>query len=422
VPRRVLIIAATTGYQTRIFEETAHSIGFEVIMATDRCHHLEDPWGDGAIPVRFQKPEAGALELASLQQAPDGILAVGDKPTVLAAATAEVLGLRFHPRHAVEACRNKFLARERFLAAGMQVPYYYRVSLETDVAEATRRAEFPCVLKPLGLSGSRGVIRANDEYEFSLAFDRIRSILTQRDISGLNEQQDRYLQIESYIPGSEFAVEGLAIDGRLKVLAIFDKPDPLEGPFFEETIYVTPSRACPKVQRALVDTTQQAVTAVGLTNGPVHAEMRYNQDGVWMLEVAARPIGGLCARSLRFGDGMPLEELLLRFAVGEDVSALERERQASGVMMIPVPKSGVYHGVSGVEEASAVPGITDVAITAKYGQRLLMLPEGSSYLGFLFARGETPEEVERALRNAHSRLRFEIMAELLAPGSTRANY
>lgn len=419
---RVLIVAATTGYQTRIFEETAHAIGFETIMATDRCRHMEDPWGDGAIPVRFHTPEAGALTLADLPDRPDGILAVGDKPTVLAAITAERLGLRFHPREAVETCRNKFLARERFLAAGMQVPHYYRVSLDTDLAEAARSALFPCVLKPLGLSGSRGVIRANDVCEFTLAFERIRSLLEQHDISRLHEEQDRYLQVESYIPGREFAVEGLAIGGRLKVLAIFDKPDPLEGPFFEESLYVTPSRESNSIQRALAETTQQAVTALGLTDGPVHAEMRHNDDGVWMLEVAGRPIGGLCARSLRFGDGMPLEELLLRFSVGEDVSTLERERDASGVMMIPIPKSGVYRDVSGVAEASAVPGITDVAITAKYGQRLQTLPEGSSYLGFIFARGETPEQVEAALRLAHSKLAFQIMSELPTLDNARANY
>jgi biotin carboxylase len=415
-------VAATTGYQTRIFEETAHSAGFDVIMATDRCRHMEDPWGDGAIPVRFHNPEAGALVLADMRERPDGILAVGDKPTVLAAVTAEKLGLRFHSPGAVETCRNKFLARERFLAAGMRVPHYYRVSLDTDVAEAARCAEFPCVLKPLGLSGSRGVIRANDGYEFTLAFERIRAILEQHEIARLNEEQDRFIQVESYISGREFAVEGLVIDGRLKVLAIFDKPDPLEGPFFEESIYITPSLEAPDVRQALIGTTQQAITAVGLSNGPVHAEMRHNEQGVWMLEIAGRPIGGLCARSLRFGDGMPLEELLLRFAVGEDVAAFERERGASGVMMIPIPKNGVYHDVFGVDRATAVPGITDIVITAKYGQHLKRLPEGSSYLGFIFARAESPRDVEAALRHAHSLLRFEIMTELPALDNAGANY
>jgi len=412
VPRKILIVAATTGYQTRIFEETAKQIGFEVVMATDRCRHLEDPWQDGALPVRFHQPDAGVETLSHLDARPDGILAIGDKPTVLAAATAEQLGLPFHPREAVEACRNKFLARERFLAAGLNVPYYYRVSLDMEVGEAARCARFPCVLKPLGLSGSRGVIRAEDEFDFIQAFERIRSILEQRDIVRLDEEQDRYIQVESYIPGREYAIEGLVAGGQLRVLAVFDKPDELEGPYFEETIYVTPSRASAEIQADLIQTTQRAVTALGLTHGPVHAEMRHNAEGTWMLEMAARPIGGLCARSLRFDGGKSLEEVLLRFAVGDDAGSLRREPCASGVMMIPIPKSGIFDSYSGLEEAAAVPSIEDVIVTAKKGQKLQQLPEGSSYLGFIFARANSPAEVEAALRDSHSRLRFQIMTEL----------
>ena len=414
MPRTIVIVAATTGYQTRIFEETAKRIGFKVVMATDRCRHLDDPWQDGALPVRFHQPDAGAETLSHLDVPPDGIIAVGDKPTVVAALTAEQLGLRFHPRDAVETCRNKFLARERFLAAGLNAPYYYRVSLDMEVGEAARCARFPCVLKPLGLSGSRGVIRADDEFDFTEAFDRIRCLLEQHEIARLQEEQNRYILVESYIPGREYAIEGLVTDGRLRVLAIFDKPDELEGPYFEETIYATPSRAAAEVQAELVETTQRAVTALGLTNGPIHAEMRHNAEGAWMLEVAARPIGGLCARSLRFEGGITLEEVLLRFAAGEDVSSIERESCASGVMMIPIPKSGIFDSFSGAEEAASVPGIEDVIITAKKGQKLEQLPEGSSYLGFVFARADSPELVESALREAHARLHFEIMTELPA--------
>ncbi|MBV8819621.1 MAG: ATP-grasp domain-containing protein, partial [Acidobacteriaceae bacterium] len=247
--------------------------------------------------------------------------------------------------------------------------------------------------------------------EFATAFDRIRRILESE--GGSDE-----IQVESYIPGREFALEGLVVGGRLLVLALFDKPDPLEGPFFEETIYVTPSREPVEVQDAIQSTTQRAVSALGLTDGPVHAEMRVNGRGVYMLEVAARPIGGLCAQALRFAGGMSFEELLLRFAVGEDVTGIKREAAASGVMMVPIPASGIYRSVEGVEDARAVPHVTDVVITAKEGQRLLQLPEGSSYLGFLFARAELPEQVEAALRRAHSKLRFQIATELpaLRPG------
>jgi hypothetical protein len=133
--------------------------------------------------------------------------------------------------------------------------------------------------------------------------------------------------------------------------------------------------------------------------------MRYNERGVWLLEIAARPIGGLCAGALRFGNGaVTLEELILRHAAGEDIGGVRREESASGVMMIPIPTSGVYNGVSGAGP--------DVIITAVPGQRLLKLPEGSSYLGFIFARAETPAQVEEALRSAHADLQFDMATEL----------
>jgi hypothetical protein len=269
------------------------------------------------------------------------------------------------------------------------------------------------VLKPLGLSASRGVICANDEAEFVAAFRRIGELLRT-----LNTPTSD-IQVESFIPGSEFALEGLVTNGDLKPLALFDKPDPLEGPFFEETIYVTPSRLPISVQSSIVATAQRAVTALGLTNGPIHAEMRLNDAGVWMLEIAARPIGGLCAKSLRFGNGaMSLEELIVRHATGEDVSRIEREKTASGVMMIPIPAAGFYEGVEGVEQAERVSGIESVEITAKLQQKLIPLPEGASYLGFIFARGkggargDSPEFVEAALREAHRCLRFQISPEI----------
>jgi biotin carboxylase len=256
------------------------------------------------------------------------------------------------------------------------------------------------VLKPLGLSASRGVIRADDGLSFVQAFERIRKM-------GEGE-----LQVESYIPGREFALEGLATDGELRALAIFDKPDPLEGPFFEETIYVTPSREPDDVQRELIRAAAQAVRALGLRHGPVHAELRHNAGGAWMLEAHARPIGGLCAKALRFSGGVPLEELILRHALGEDVSGLQLEEGASGVMMIPIPKGGVFHSVSGIEDAGRVCGVEDVIVTANPGQRLIPLPEGASYLGFIFARGAEPAAVERALRAAHGKLRIDIATAL----------
>ena len=398
MPRRLLLFAATTGYQIRVFADAARRLGVSLTLATDRCHVLEDPWGDRAIAVKFDRIPESLDILAG--QAFDGVAAVGDRPAVLAAAAAEMLGLPFHPPAAARACNDKYLARQLYQAAGLRVPRYFRATFEEDPRVLAARTPFPCVLKPLGLSASRGVIRANHEQEFVEAFHRIRKM------------GEHYLQVESYIEGREFAVEGLVAGGRFKPLAIFDKPDPLEGPFFEETLYVTPSREPDAVRQQLLETTNRAIRALGLRHGPVHAELRYNTGGAWILETAARPIGGLCAKALRFAPDVPLEELILRHALGEDVSGARPADLAAGVMMIPIPKGGIYESVEGVEQARAVRGIEDVIITAKEGQELVPLPEGASYLGFLFARGDDPETVELALRRAHAQLRFRIATAL----------
>jgi biotin carboxylase len=391
---RLLLFAATTGYQLRTFADAGRRVGAELTLATDRCHVLDDPWGDHAIPVKFDRIGKSVETLRGLRF--DAVAAVGDRPAVMAAAAAEALGLPFHSTAAARACHDKHVSRELFCRAGMRVPSFF----EAGGPEDAGRAPYPCVLKPLGLSASRGVIRADNPREFREAYERIRRMGEHR------------VQVESYIPGREFAVEGLVTGGVLQPLAIFDKPEPMEGPYFEETIYTTPSRQPAAVQSDLIETTAQAVAALGLKHGPVHAELRYNEDGAWMLEAHARPIGGLCARALRFDGGMPLEELIVRHALGEDVRAVRRETPAAGVMMIPIPKDGLYRSVEGVEAAGAVAGIEEVIITAKEGQRLVPLPEGNAYLGFLFARGESADAVEAALRQAHAELRFEIATVL----------
>jgi ATP-grasp domain/L-amino acid ligase C-terminal domain 2 len=402
-PRRVLLVASTTGYQTRMFLDAAEVLGYDVTLATDRCHVLEDPWGDRALPLRFDDPDGAAEAVGSLPRI-DGIVALGDRPAYLAAVIAERLALRFHSVESVSACRNKHLTRSRFRAAGLLVPDFYRLPVDEDPPGS---APYPCVLKPLGLSASRGVIRADNAVEFATAFQRIRALLDSPDIRRLRDEQDRFIQVESFIPGTELALEGIVDNGTLHVIALFDKPDPLDGPFFEETIYVTPSRQDAHTQEAIRHTTQQAVQALGLTHGPIHAEMRVNDRGVWMLEVAARPIGGLCARVL---PGLP--ELILRHAAGEFEPGTVLGVEAAGVMMIPIPREGIYQDAAGVDAAKAVPGIEDVIITAKQGQKLVPLPEGNSYLGFIFARGKHPDEVEAALRNSHAQLAFEINTAL----------
>lgn len=412
---RLLLLTTTTGYQAQQFREAAARLDIPLALASDNCHSLDNPWQDGAISVRFQKPEASAAKIRefALHEPLAGVVAIGDVPTMTAAIVARQLGLRFHPPEAVEACRNKFQARERYKAAGMRVPWYQRFKAQWKEDEAARAAPYPCVLKPLGLSASRGVIRANSEQEFAAAFARIRRLLQDKDIKVLRDETAAWIQVESFIPGREYAIEGLVTGGRLRVLAIFDKPDPLDGPFFEETIYVTPSRAGQAAQRELVDCAARAVAAIGLSDGPAHMELRLNGEGAWMLDIAARPIGGLCAGALSFRAkdataSVSLEELILRHAAGEDISHYEREAAASGVMMIPIPQAGFYEGAAGLEAAERVAGICRIEITAKVRQKLVPLPEGASYLGFIFARAETPEQVERALRDSHAKLSFEI--------------
>jgi formate-dependent phosphoribosylglycinamide formyltransferase (GAR transformylase) len=424
--KKLLLFAAKLGYQTRSLDEAAQRLGVDVIFVTDRCHQLDDPWGDRAIAVHFESPEVAAYSVmeAARKLGPngevatiDGILAFGDRPAVTAAYVARGLGIAYNHPAAVEACRSKLRMREVFRDAGLRGPWFRNVAVSPVVEPALMGISYPCVLKPISLSASQGVVRANSREEFVAAAERIRKLLASPEILARKEAGLDRLIVEGFIAGREVAVEGLLTDGELRVLAIFDKPDPLDGPYFEETIYVTPSRLSAAELREIERSARDAVRAIGLTQGPVHAEFRVNEEGVWALEVAPRPIGGLCARALRFvgrsdGEVVGLEELLLRHAVGLPGGDWAREAEASGVMMIPVPKSGVLERVEGVEAARGVEGITEVEITARVHDFIAGWPEGSSYLGFLFARGAEPEAVERALREAHTELKFTISERL----------
>ncbi len=411
--KRVLLLATTTGYQIRMFSEAAARLGVELVYATDRCDHLADPWRDGAIAVRFhQEWRSVDTLLKAVETRPiDAVLAVGDRPTVMAAYLSRLLGLPGHPPEAASAARDKRLFRERMRAAGLPAPAYTTVPIGADPLKLIGRLSFPVVVKPTVLSASRGVIRADDAPSFAAAFDRVKRLLSSAEVRELRDPEADVIQIEEYIPGSEYALEGILERGVLRTLTIFDKPDPLDGPFFEETIYVTPSRAGAAVQRQIETAVAAAVEALGLYHGPIHAECRVNPRGVFVLEVAARPIGGLCAKSLRLVDHdvtIGFEEFLLRHALGEPLDDWTRESSASAVMMIPIPRSGVFRRVGGVDEARQVAGVEEIQITAKPDQQLLALPEGASYAGFIFARAPEPAEAERAVRDAHARLRFTI--------------
>ncbi|MHB8575962.1 MAG: ATP-grasp domain-containing protein, partial [Dehalococcoidia bacterium] len=363
-----------------------------------------------SVALDLEHPEVAArqIEVFARRFPIATIVPVDDGGTLAAAWASERLGLPHNPTDAVAATRNKALLRRCLAEAGIPSPEYRVVNITDIAAGLDQTISFPCVVKPLSLSGSRGVIRANDAGELQAAIERIRSILTQPESLAECGDAAPEVLVESYIPGDEVAVEGLLTDGTLHVLAIFDKPDPLVGPFFEETIYVTPSRLSSELQKDVIDIAARSAAALGLRDGPLHAELRLNERGAFPVDVAARSIGGLCSRTLSFGTGMSLEEIILRHAVGAEIPSFDRQHSASGVMMIPIPKRGVLRGVRGVEAATAVSGIESVTISIHRGQPVVPLPEGSEYLGFIFARGGTPAEVESALRRSHSVLAFDI--------------
>lgn len=413
--KKLLILTSKLGYQTQAFAKAASALGVTVQFGTDRCHKLEDPWGDGALPLDFAKAKEAATQILEQAKpaAPDAILALGDRPIVTAAYAARALHLAGNDPQAVERCRNKLLQREALRNAGAPVPHFFSFNRNEPIDAVTRKTKFPCVLKPLCLAASQGVIRANNEKEFRGAVSRISALLDSPEIQVGGEEDLDQLLVENYIPGKEVAIEGWIERGQLEVLAIVDKPDPLEGPYFEETIYVTPSRLSREQQSAVRECAANSMKALGLTHGPVHAEFRVNEDSPWILEIAPRPIGGLCSRALRFGPArISLEEFVIRRILDLGGADLEREADASGVMMIPVPRSGIFEAVNGLEVAKRVTNVTEIEITARVKDYVKAWPEGASYLGFIFARAAEPAEVESALRKAHANLVFQFSERL----------
>ncbi|HET9708607.1 MAG TPA: ATP-grasp domain-containing protein [Gemmatimonadales bacterium] len=399
----------TTTYRTTAFVEAARRLQVDLTVASEQPSTFEHARPDALLTLDFHDPDRAVQQarVFDTRFRLDAALGVDDDTVVIATAINRGLGRPTNPIAAVQAARDKLLQRTLLGGAGVPVPRFGLETLAQDLETAAQRASYPCVVKPLRLSASRGVIRAGDPGEFVAAVHRLGAILE----STCDPQDRRALEylVEDFIPGHEVALEGLLVDGQLQVLALFDKPDPLDGPYFEETIYVTPSRHPAKVQTALVECGQAAARALGLREGPIHAELRFNEQGPWLIELAARPIGGRCSAVLHFGDGsISLEEIVLRHALGMPLPSLDREPGAAAVMMIPVPGAGFLEDFSGVDDAKRVPGVDDVVITAHRGETLVPWPEGFRYPGFIFARGATPDLAERAVREAHHRLHFVI--------------
>jgi biotin carboxylase len=403
---RLLLILPTATYRATDFLDAAAEVGAEVVVASERRQVLADTMKDRFLQIDLRRPEAAAASIveASRKRRIDGIVAVDDQGVLTAALAAGQLDLPHNPPTAVMATRNKVAMRETLASAGVPQPRYTSVGPDGDVGAAAATVGFPCVIKPPSLSASRGVIRADDGAEAKLVGDRVRAIA-----AAAGEDPDGPLLVEAYVAGAEVAVEGLLRGGVLETLAVFDKPDPLEGPYFEETIYVTPSRLPAAAVAAVERTAAAACVAMGLIEGPVHVELRTDGAATWLIEVGARSIGGLCSRSLSFGVGLSLERLIVAHALGEPLEGLARERRAAGVMMLPIPSRGRLESVTGQDEARRVPGITELDISIAPGRPVRPLPEGDRYLGFLFAKGDTPEEVEASLRRAHAHLDVRVV-------------
>jgi len=400
---RVVLLSGPGSYRAAAFLEAAARLQLTAI------HGLDDPEAlvaarAGILPLDFAHPDAAVQRLVALvaQHPARAILSVDDSASFIAAAASAALDLPHNDPDSALAASDKFVMRQRLLAGGLHVPEFHVFRLDADLGQIA--ASYPSVLKPTWLNGSRGVMRVNDPTELAVAFDLVRRMLLAEGWA----ETDEAIIVERYLPGVEVAVEGLLTNGELHVLAIFDKPDPLEGPLFEETIYVTPSRLPEAIQREIAVVTERSAFALGLRHGPVHAELRINEDGVWPIELAGRSIGGLCSSILEFGAGMSLEELILRHAVGMALPSTERSGGAVGAMMIPIPRAGMLRSVAGREVALAVPGVTGLEITAPLNAPITPLPAGAAYLGFIFARGDSPAFVEAALRVAHAALIIQI--------------
>lgn len=402
---RLLLLLPAAGYANQDFIDAAGRLNIELVACADYCHRLAPGWGlPPLMSVPFDQPDLALPQvLRALMQPVDAVLAADDHGMALAARLREALRLPGNPPEAVAMLTDKLFFRQLQQAAGLPHPEFAVVH-DDDVNAAPG---FPLVVKARRLNASRGVIRADDAVQLARAMKQVQRIQArvQRDAAALG------LLVERFIPGAEIALDGLLSHGNLRVLAVFDKPDPLDGPFFEETCFVTPSRLPAVTQRELADAVGRACAAAGVTDGVIHAEARINDAGIWLLEIAPRGIGGLCGRVLAGTHGMTSAEIVLRHATGLPLPA-QPEQGAAGVMMLPIPASGIFHGIDGLDAARCIAHVSGIEITAHPGQLVAPPPEGGGYLGFIFSRAATPQQAEAALRAAHAALTVRIQPQV----------
>ncbi len=404
---RILLLTTTRSYRDAAFIAAAQDLGIEIVQAVNMPKQLLKSWPDG-FGIDFGDLDDSKATITKFHQSMPlrAILSVDDSGSILAAVASEAIGLAHNSVHAARATQDKLVMRQLLDQSDVKSPAFSEYTTGTSLSNIISAVGFPCVVKPRSLNGSRGVIRADNREQLNAAIERTSKLI--RSVQGLTASAAVSVLIESYIPGQEVALEGLLDEGSLHLLALFDKPDPLEGPFFEETIYLTPSRLPEYIQQAIASAVARAAAAIGLETGPVHAECRLYRDEPWIVEIAGRSIGGLCSHVLQFGAGCSLEEVILRQACAMDFQDLSRSKEARGVMMIPIPGAGLLRGVEGLEWAEKIQYVDKISITAPLNNPISPLPEGDGYLGFIFASGPSPFVVEKALRQAHQRLNFKI--------------
>jgi biotin carboxylase len=412
----VMLVLPTETYRATAFLRAAETLGLQIVVASNEAPTLASLMAGRVLTLDLKHPSESAERAAAfdVRWPIDAVVGVDETSVVTAAHVADRLATpRRNPTAAVEATRDKRLMRQCLTSAGLVQPAFVATDIDIDssaLGDAVQAVGLPCVIKPVDLAASRGVIRADTPDDVAAAVRRVGALL--REIC--TDDTPPPLLIESYVDGAEVALEGLLRDGTLEVLALFDKPDPLTGPFFEETLYVTPSRLDSATQSAVVDAVRAAVAALGLRHGPVHAEVRVAGDHAVVIEVAARSIGGLCSQVIRLVcDDAPeversLEEVILRQALGLPLGAARMSAGACGVLMLPIPSAGILRGVDGQDRASMLDAVTGVTIAVPIGEAVTPLPEGDRYLGFVFARAGTPDEVEAALRRAQTLLAIDI--------------
>lgn len=401
-PPVVGLVVPSEAYRIDDWMQAARRLGVEIALATDAHHSLAEDMGAHMIPVDLDDPEGSALRIAASNLPIRAIIPIDDRGVTMAARAAALRRIAHNSVDAADATRNKGYMRRRL--HGVVDQPSFMILEEDQTGREALPVGLPAVVKPASLAGSAGVIRVDEPGRMDGTVARVRAIAMDQGASSKEA-----VLVESYIPGVEVAVEGMVTDSEWETLAVFDKPDPLEGPYFPETHYVTPSRLQQEVLERVEETCARASRSLGIVRGPVHVELRVNRHRVVLLEIASRPIGGLCGRSLTFGlSGASLEELLLRNAMGLKVRGTRLFPGASGVSMIPVPAAGVFAGMEGTAEALEVDHITGIEVNRIIGRRVVPLPDESTYLGFVFARAPTPGEVETALRTASKVLQVRI--------------